>query len=240
MRNIISVSIAAVCTLIAGCSTQGSRINPLGTPKFVPQSDPGAYIETGIGENPSPALGIFLQWYVTAGAAGYNVYRSDTTDNSGNPLNFRLVTSVPLGDTTAIDVYQLTTGVKYFYALRAYASDQSLSDWSDTADISLLQRPTQISPVNGNSVDSDNVTLEWTDPTLGGWTVVRVADITASQTVWVYAFSNYYSNGSIPYNKDGNARQSLTSGHEYQWRVDRFDLGTDHQSKSAWSTFTVN
>ncbi len=139
-----SVIALGVALSIQGCTTKGTPISVLGTPKFVPQSQPDSVVETGIGQDPITG-GIFLQWYTTLGAAGYKVYRSDTIDVTNTPQSFSVVLDVAstssTDDTSAVDVSSLAAGVRYYYYLRAYLSDGNMSDPSDTINYYLLARP---------------------------------------------------------------------------------------------------
>lgn len=233
---------AAIFPVLYGCSTKGTRVYTLGTPRFVPQSSPTSVVEQGIGQDDSPAGGIFLQWYPVPGTAGFNIYRADSVDTHGSPVNFVLIGSASSADSTMIDNNSVVIGPTYYYSMKAVSPDQSLSNWSDTVSIMLLARPTLISPGLGQSISKLGIVFTWTDNTNGGSTVLRLKDIIASKYIYVSpkAFSDYRSSPSFPYDTVTTAFDSLTSGHQYQWRIDRYNIGTDQQAKSIWQTFTVN
>ena len=117
-----------------GCTPDKAPIVPLGTPRFVKQSQPDSLVETGIRQDPETA-GMRLQWYVTRGVYGYRLYRSDTSKDVGVPLSIKIVADInsssPLTDTTAVDVDCLRTGIGFFCFLRAYGQDGSLSPTPD-------------------------------------------------------------------------------------------------------------
>ena len=240
----------ATALLFQGCVKQGAPINAVGTPHFVQQSQPDSAAETGIGQDPNTG-GIFLQWYTTEGANEYRVYRSDTVDAQSNPFNFSIVgdltsTSSP-SDTATIDASLLNVGVRYYYYVKAYASDGAASVPSDTISFVLLERPQLIYPSVNAALSKGSLYFEWFDHTGGGYTVIRVKDIYLIPSVWVWVsnrFQIFETQPSKSFNFDGTAILPLTSGHSYQWRVDRFNIdGTtglpDAGSRSVWGTFSI-
>ncbi len=247
MRVFFGILVAGgLSFLVEGCTTNGVPISALGTPQFVPQSQPDSVLETGIGQDPNTA-GIFLEWYETTGAAGYKIYRADSTDVNGRPTDFlpigNVAVSSSLNDTSMIDAIGVVTGVRYYYYLRAYAADGTASNTSDTINYKMIPRPALTYPGNGNpSVDKNGLSFSWHDNTGGGYTVVRVKDITTiPQTcIWVSRrFQIFESYPAKSFDFDGVATGELISGHSYQWRVDRFDLGADEGARSVWQTFTI-
>jgi hypothetical protein len=236
---------AVLAVLTQGCVSKGSPVSQLGTPMFVPASVPDSVTESGIGQDPATG-GISLQWYTTEGAYGYKLFRSDSVDGNGNPVDFSQIANIfssgSLNDTSTIDVNSIKTGLRYFYFLRAYQADGALSAPSDTINYELLVRPVLESPPDFSVVDVHSFYLEWYDISGGGYAVMRVKDITSlpPQIVWVSKrFQDYNSYAFKSYNFDGAATDSLISGHSYQWRVDRFNPGANQGARSAWRTFTV-
>lgn len=244
-----AVFFASLVLLIIGCNPKGSPIMVLGSPHFVPQSQPDSVLETGIGQDPSTG-GIFLQWYSAVGATGYKVYRSDSTDANGYPIAFVLtgnvMSSSSLNDTSMVDVASNATGVKYYYYLRAYTPDGALSNPSDTVNYTLLDRPNLTYPVLDQTV-SLGFSLEWHDNTGGGYAVIRVRDISVTPvaSIWVSGrFQTFDTHPINPFNFDSTATGHLVSGHTYQWRVDRFNIdGTGRPfqgARSDWATFKLH
>jgi len=251
MRSLLLTLLAcALFTSMQGCATKGTPISPLGTPQFVPQSQPDSLVETGIRQDPNTG-GMFLQWYAMPSAAGYRIYRSDTANHSGTPIQFTLVgnviSSTVLNDTSMIDLASIQTGTKYYYYFRAYASDGSLSPPSDTINYTLIPQTGLSYPAANALVDQSGLHFGWVNSVSGGgYTVVRVRDVSMvpNVTVWVSArFQTFDQYPSKPFDFDSTATQQLISGHSYQWRVERFDIdGTGRPyegSTSPWSTFTV-
>jgi len=242
---ICAIGVLSLC--FVGCAPKGTPIFTLSTPHFVPQSQPRDSIETGIGQDPNTG-DIFIQWFAASGAAGYKVYRTDTTDANGIPAGFELVVdlkSTPaVKDTSYVDVNSVRTNVRYFYFVKAYASDGSMSNPSDTAHITLLDRPTLNYPGRNATVSANNLSFVWKDNTNGGSTVIRLKDISVipSVYVWISRDTLIYGGSTISaqFNFDSTAFRPLKSGDSYQWRVDRIDLNTDGQAKSIWQTFTAN
>ncbi len=248
MKIASALLLAAILVSLQGCVGKGTMISPLGKPEFLTQSPPDSVVETGIRQDPNTG-GIFLQWYQTAGASGYEIFRSDTTDLNNNPIKFTMVLNVisssALNDTSAVDGLA-ATGVRYYYYIVAVSSDGGHSVPSDTINYELIDRPTLTSPVNGTAVSSGSATFGWVNPN-GGYTVIRVEDTSAEPpaSVWVSRrFQTFALYPSYVYNFDSTATQQLVSGQTYQWRVERFDVdGTGRPyegATSAWGSFTVN
>lgn len=234
-----TVLVLGLFVSLQGCVTRGTPIVTLVAPRFVPQSQPDDSIETGISEYPN-SVAVFLQWYKTVGASGYNIFRADSGDLRGIP--FRYVGSVS-NDTTFIDNDSVVAGVRYFYLIQAYALDQTKSDFSDTVHISILSKPVLSYPVN-ITVDSSNLEFTWKDYANASYTMIRVKDVSLGYAgyVWISkVHDDWYTGSGISkaFNVDSMATGSLASGHTYQWRVDQFNLGTDEQAKSAWETFVI-
>ena len=235
--------------LFQGCTPTGSPVKVVGTAKFVPQSAPSAPVETGISQDPESG-GIFLQWYGASGIAGFKVFRSDSVTELGVPVDFSLISTVSansgLGDTSMTD-NSVTTGVEYWYYLRQYANDGTVGSPSDTIHYQLLHRPALSNPKANSVVTSGNVRFVWNDQANGGTTVIRVLDIGTVPPVYVWISKDTTFFGgtvtSANYDFDSSATSPLTSGHSYQWRVDRFifdSLGAVVSgSKSAWSSFSI-
>lgn len=238
--------ISGLSFLLQGCTMNGTPVSALGTPHFVPQSQPDSAAETGIGQDPITG-GIFLQWYTTAGAVGYKVFRSDSADVNGNPTDFTIVRDVSsfssVNDTSMVDASSIVIGVRFYYYLKAYTSDGSMSSPSDTINYSLLNRPSLSYPKSNAVVQSAGLYFNWADHTGGGYTVIRVEDITTIPETYVWVskkFQIYESYPTESFDFDSVATGSLISGHSYQWRVDRFNIGTNEGARSVWQTFTIN
>lgn len=232
-----------------GCVGKGTPIYVLGVPRFVPQSEPDSLIQSGIGQDPMTG-GIYLQWYTVNNAAGYRLYRSDTTNASGNPIDFTLIANVSAlrnsNDTSTVDENSLSAHVTYYYFLVAYSADGTSSSPSDTINFGLLERPLVRFPAANASISASGASFSWYDPTGGGYTVVRIENITRvpNVTIWVTKrFQVFDSYPVVSFDFDSTATQPLLSGNSYQWRVDRFQvnaIGRPYEgSTSPWWTFTV-
>ncbi len=246
MKGLIEFAlVSGLLVSIQGCVVNGDRVSGVGEVRFVPQSEPDSVEEAGVGQDPATG-GIFIQWYSAAGASGYNVYRSDSTDAEGHPTGFSLVGNVvsssSLNDTSIVDAISVRTGVRYYYWLKAYASDGSSSDPSDTIDFCLLDRPSPSLPGKNASVDRSDLHFQWHDNTGGGYTVIRVKDISVIPAAVIWVSRRFQVYGTAPaktFDFDSTSIARLTSGHSYQWRVDRFNPGADEGARSNWQTFTV-
>lgn len=246
-RVIKNIFVFAALVLLEGCVHEGAPISALGTPKFVPQSQPDSVVESGIGQDPNTG-GMFLQWYSVPAAAGYKLYRTDTTGVDSIPMKFHLVgevaSSTSLSDTSTVDVNSIHTGIRYYYYLRAYAADGSLSPESDTTNYMLLARPTP----DYVSAAGSNFVFVWGDRAGGGYTVLRVVDMSLfpHEYIWITPRFHIYGGSSsvVKFDFDSTATAPLLKGHTYQWRVDRFYVDSvdrpDAGSRSAWATFSIN
>ncbi|MCL4539105.1 MAG: hypothetical protein M1378_05820 [Bacteroidetes bacterium] len=244
-RSFFVLLVGGLFALVYGCRMAGAPITELGTPEFVPASQPDSIAETGIGQDPKTG-GIQLQWYTTTGAASYRIYRSDSLDPKGVPTGFKIVgnviSSASLNDTSMVDANSLRVGVRHYYYLTAHASDGSSSPPSDTIDYALLDRPGLSYPGVNAAVHEDELYFNWHDNTGGGYTVIRVRDISLvpSVTIWVSRrFQIFDTSPRKAFNFDGAAIGQLVSGHSYQWRVDRFNLGVNEGARSTWQVFTI-
>ncbi len=249
MRNHLVLFLAVgAALLMQGCITKKAPVYTLGTPHFVPQSQPDSVVESGIGQDPGTG-GIFLQWYTVTGAAGFRVYRTDSINASNLPVDFsvigNIVSSSSLNDTSMVDVTSIKSGITYYYYLRAYAADGSLSNPSDTANYLLLDRPSLRYPINGGVVDSSSADFTWINLS-GGLTVIRVQDNSVLPAVFIWVsrrFQIFDQYPRKPFDFDSVASQKLIPGHLYRWRVDRFDVDGKGRpfegSRSSWSTFSA-
>ncbi|MCL4539978.1 MAG: hypothetical protein M1378_10375 [Bacteroidetes bacterium] len=249
-RNYVISAVASLMLIFDACSQKGAPIVSLSTPHFVPQSPPDSLVETGIRQDPTTG-GIFLQWYKCEGATGYKVYRSDSLNPTGIPFEFELIRNLSysglLSDTNVSDQNSIKTGVRYYYYLVAYTSDGEESTPSDTVNYELILRPSLGYPITGSTLPISNLSFSWQDYSGGGYTVIRVVDITdiPPQTIWVTRrFQIFQSYINRPFDFDSTAVDTLTAGHSYDWRVERFDLdgsGRAYQgATSVWGWFTLN
>ncbi len=239
--------IVEFCLTLQACVTKGTSILAVGSPHFVPQSEPDAVSESGIAED-TATVGIFLQWDATWGAAGYKLYRSDTTSADSVPFDFSIVANITssLGDTSTVDRKSILIGVRYYYYLIAYGTDGSLSESSDTINYLLFNRPKLGTPVSGISVSRSLLHFSWSDPTSGGYTVIRLKDISVipPATIWVSKrFEVFEGYPDRLFDFDSTAVSDMVSGETYQWRVDRFFLNKSGRpwsgSRSVWGLFTL-
>lgn len=250
MKSTLTALFLTMCvSLTQGCKPGGSPITVLGTPRFVPQSQPDSVLEAGVGQDPGNGR-LFVQWYNTAGAAGYKLYRSDSTNTSQVPIDFSVianqVSTPPFNDSSFVDV-TAGVGTTYYYYLVVYSAEGGQSQPSDTINYRLLHRPGLISPAANAQVNPSGLYFNWHDVTSGGFTVIRVKDITniPQVVIWVSRrFSAYDAYPSRIFNFDSLATSNLIPGHIYEWRVDRFNVdgsGRPYQgARSVWTTFTVN
>ncbi|MCL5267708.1 MAG: hypothetical protein M1469_06365 [Bacteroidetes bacterium] len=246
MKKFIGIVLASWLTaIISGCKMGGAPILQFGTPRFVEMSQPDSLVETGIGQDPKTG-GIYLQWYSTIGASGYKVFRTDSLDIKGLPTGFvvvgNVISSSALNDTSMVDVSFVMTGVKYYYYIRAYASDGSQSTESDTINYTLLDRPSLSYPGVNAAVGKNGLYFSWHDNTGGGYTVIRVEDasVIPSNCVWVSKrFQLFGTSARKSFNFDSAAVGQLVNGHPYQWRVDRFNPGADEGARSIWQIFMI-
>ena len=249
MRVITVLTVAGLILSLQGCAGKGVPIGGLGRPEFVPQSPPDSVVETGIRQDPNTG-GIILQWYRMPGVLGYDIFRSDTIDSKGNPMEFTLVLNVAqnsaVNDTSALDP-SVGVGLRYFYYVSAYSSEAVHSLPSDTISYELINRPVAVYPGGKTpTVNANGLHFAWYDATGGGYTVIRVRSISVVPfvTIWVSRrFQIFHSYPSLSFNFDSTATQQLVYGDSYEWRVERFNVDASGRpyegSTSVWETFTV-
>lgn len=248
MKRLLAALILCVqIFLLQGCVQNGTPIIAIGTPRFVAQSPPDSIQETGIRQDPNTG-GIVIQWYRDPGASGYKLYRSDSLNSNGKPVDFQLrenISASGLNDTSTVDL-STGTGVKYNYYLTAYASDGSSSSPSDTISYTLLNRPVTDYPAQAATVDANGLYFIWNDFTGGGYTVIRVMDLSVvpNAVLWVTKrFQVFHTAPARYFNFDSTAAGQLVSGHSYAWRVERFDLDGSGRpfegASSLWGKFNV-
>lgn len=241
---------------IGGCSSTSPQQSPRGTSMVPYAAD--AFAEHGIRPDPdapdpdlSTSGGIIVEWHavdrsgdVGTVPAGYYLYRSDTSDFDGRPLNFKRIAQIPFspagGDTLYVD-HGVRQKVRYSYAVTVYArSDASLeSGRSDTVSFTLLERPVPTAPIGDVTLDT-NVppAFRFTTP---GVVAIQVNEVRADnetvtiRNVWRYLGPvSDFANPSVGYQGD-----SLGKGKRYRWRVDRIIQGTPQANASRWVTFSV-
>lgn len=240
--------ITGLACSLQGCVSKGKPIATMGTPQFVPQSQPDSLLETGIGQDPSTG-GIVLQWYTIQGAAGCKLYRAATTEANGMQLNFMIVGDVSssLNDTSMVDNDSITVGVNYLYYLRAYAADGALSTPSDTLQYKLMHRPELTRPIPGSIASVSGLYFQWVDHDGNGYTIIRLIDLEKVPTLCIWLTKRFRSYGGYPsrnFDFDSVAIDDVVAGRSYKWRVDRFDVDSTSQrifegSRSPWETFTA-
>ncbi len=220
-------------------------------PQWVPQSPDTAPFETGIRPWPDAALngvgGIRLEWYALdpLQIGGYRLYRADTTDSAGIPINFRELATIEYGTTaedTAFVDEAVTHWRTYYYRLHALDRSPQRREGPPSAIIhfTLEPPPIPLSPVG--AVHPDSVVFRWSNNV--GYVVLRVFEVDSTapelpgRPVWVFAGPpRDYSNPRIPYNADGRA-EPLQAGKLYRWRISRITVGRpDRGATSFWQTF---
>lgn len=242
----------ALLLLLSSCGTPTeSPPTPLEAPRWVARSADTAAFETGIRPWPEAAAngvgGIRLEWHPLdpLKVGGYRIYRSDTTDSSGRPLNFRELVTLEYGttaeDTAYVDL-SVTHWRSYFY--RVHALDRSPQRRegppSDTVRFTLEPPPVPLTPIG--AVDSDSVIFRWSNNV--GYVVIRVFEADSLnlervlRPVWVFAGVPLdYSRPQIRYNQDGRA-EPLQPGKFYRWRISRVTPGRPERgASSVWRTF---
>ena len=231
--------------LFCACKMAGPPVLQLGTPRFVEMSQPDSLDEAGIGQDPNTG-GIYLQWYSTSGAAGYKIFRSDSVDNKGLPTDFSIVGNVmsssALSDTSLVDAISFKTGIRYYYYLTAFTADGDQSTPSDTIDYVLLDRPSLSYPGLNAKVGEKELYFSWHDNTGGGYTVIRVMDVSVVPASCIWACRRFQIFDTSPrksFNFDGSAVGQLVAGHSYRWRVDRFNPGANEGARSIWQVFKL-
>ena len=107
---------------------------------------------TGLTAGPSTNISVSLTWSDTVGAAGYNVYRSATSDGTYEKVNTEPVTSTSYTDTG------LNVGNIFYYKASAYsaAGESALS-----SSITLKTFPAAPTGLDLSSNTTDSINLTW-------------------------------------------------------------------------------
>lgn len=252
-RSALAGSLAAL--VVAGCSSTSPQPKPPGT-SMVPFSG-DHFSDTGIRPDPdapdptsSSSGRIIVEWHQVDNAklegarlGGYYLYRSDTSDVNGAPLNFRRIATItggtPGGDTIYADG-DVRQGIRYSYQVSAYSkSDASLeSDRSDTVSFTLLDRPVPSMPIGDITLGATPLRFGFSSP---GMVALRLDEVLPeNETVTVDSVWRYVGqvdDFSDPHVQYGGP--ALAAGKRYRWRVDRIIQGTPQANASRWVTFSV-
>lgn len=205
--------------------------------KIYPIPDPLSEVDVGSGAVPE-VDGIKILWGSVENSIGYKIYRGEIkVDMVKFEFYHDIRERVGISDTFFIDTV-VEFRKRYFYFVRAYNRDNVEGQPSDTISFELYLKPILISPGNNSQVSADTLFFRWDDPNGGGDFVIRIKDAQTDSLIWIYSYRSF-SDFSVKFNVDSNARGNLISGRQYKWRVDRVQFGQNAGSKSNWGVFYV-
>lgn len=226
-----------ISVVLFSCSPNRESLPAPDRPKIYPVPDPLS--ESDIGSGAIPEVdGIKILWSKVTNSSGYKIYRGEMKEDK---VEFRFYFDVRaqggVSDTFFID-RNVEFRKVYYYYVSAYNRDNVESQPSDTISFELYFKPRLISPGNNSDVIADTLTFRWDDPNGGGDFVIRVKNAQTDSLIWIYSYRSF-SDFSVRFNIDSKAKESLTPGRQYKWRVDRVQFGQNAGSKSNWSVFNV-
>jgi len=226
-----------ISAVLFSCGPNRESLPAPDRPKIYPAPEPLS--ESDIGSGAIPEVdGIKILWGKVANSSGYKIYRGEM---KGDKIEFVFYSDVKaqggVSDTFFID-RNVEFRKVYYYYVRAYNRDNVESQPSDTISFELYFKPRLISPGNNSEVGADTLIFRWDDPNGGGDFVIRVKNVQTDSLIWIYSYRSF-SIFSVRFNVDSKARENLTPGRQYKWRVDRVQFGQNAGSKSNWGVFNV-
>ncbi|MBW3623933.1 MAG: S8 family serine peptidase [Armatimonadetes bacterium] len=208
---------------LSGKTVTGGRLNL--SDIIVPPTAPAA--PTNLAAVPGDNK-VSLSWTASAGATGYNVYRSTTEGvavSAENQINTTVVTDTAFSDTT------VTNGTAYFYVVTAVnlvGESANSVEVSATPDV-----PTAPSaPLNlmATAASSTQVNLSWTDNSSNeaGFNILRSTD---NVTYTVVA--------TVPVNAESYSDTGLSPETTYMYIVQAYNEAVDKGNSDSASATTL-
>jgi hypothetical protein len=256
-------AITSICVcillLLAACdTTEPTQVPP--SPSIVAfQPDP--FASSGIrpdsdapGAEDSRSGAIIVDWnpidpvlVANLQVGGYYVYRSDSINSSGRPVNFHRIRQVPVtvgGSDTAISDSTVGLNIPYHYFVSAYRrSDPSFEGPpSDTVSFTLTERPLPRAPIGDVMISAgDSLAFRFMPPTAAGLVAIEVDEVhpdderTVIRSVWRFTGRADFSDPHVTYTD-----ADLLPGRRYRWRVIKiFSQGQPLGNASRWVTFNT-
>jgi hypothetical protein len=256
----------SLASLLGACGVADSSTPPP-VPAMVPYND-DPFAKIGIRADPDapdpgdPNSGaIIVEWHridpatlVNIRIGGYYLYRSDTRDAKGTPINFTRITRIAVSIAADDSVYQ-DTDVKqetvYSYYVTSFnRSDESQeSKPSDTVSFILSKRPVPTYPITDSIPlpPSSPLSFQFGPPLAGGIIAIEVNRVQPENELVlinnVWSASNINAGFESPEVFFDPGRATLETGARYRWRVVKyFPLypgQIPYGNSSRWVTFTL-
>ncbi|MCR5663790.1 MAG: InlB B-repeat-containing protein [Oscillospiraceae bacterium] len=119
-----------------------------------------------------------LSWQASAGAAGYNVYRSLSADGSYEKLN-----ASPVTGTVYTDNRSGSAGTRFYYRVSAVSGERESACGRTVSQVSRCQRPTGLT---ARAHSNGSVTLSWEAPLVkGSVSAYRIYVWDGDRFVWI-------------------------------------------------------
>ena len=228
--------------IILHCKNQllDDEIQP--TPvQWIPTVDDTCRIERGIDAVPE-GTAIYLEWLPSDEdiVRGYEIYRS--ASRKGGYQIVADQTILTQFDSLYID-YGVTNNNRYYYFIKAVSDAGITSNPSDTVDYKLIEKAVFLSIQQG--VSPSKPLFQWKDPTnwqASPYYVIRLISAISGDYIWISQVNPQFGSEfqQIPYNEDGTAvMDSLTSGVDYNWRIDISGSENHCGSESQWIQFQL-
>jgi hypothetical protein len=131
--------------------------------------------------------------------------------------------------------------VRYYYTVTAIDGEGGRSLPSDTLSYRLIQKAQDLKP---QAACGDVPDFSWRDDNLphAASFIVRVRDKANGTTVWLSTVLSAYNGGeeAVLFNADGTASPGrLTTGRNYEWRVDIVGNESRSGSESPWVSIQI-
>ena len=148
---------------------------------------------------------VTLKWKRVSGAAGYYIYRVNTTDNT-----LKKIATVTSGKTTSVKVKKLSNGTKYTFSVSAYKkSGKKKVEGKKSSYVSVTPRAAKpsVPSVKISSCSDEKVVLKWN----------KVSKATGYEVFQKNASGKYVSIGTTK--KTSVTIKNLENGKSYQFKV---------------------
>ena len=146
---------------------------------------------------------VTLKWKRVSGAAGYYIYRVNTTDNT-----LKKIATVTSGKTTSVKVKKLSNGTKYTFSVSAYKkSGKKKVEGKKSSYVSVTPRAAKpsVPSVKISSCSDEKVVLKWN----------KVSKATGYEVFQKNASGKYVSIGTTK--KTSVTIKNLENGKSYQF-----------------------
>jgi hypothetical protein len=163
---------------------------------------------------------ITLKWGKVSGAAGYRVYRYNSSTKEWETLK-----TISSGSTVSYKDSTAKAGKIYYYKVRAYKKDGSSKVWgTSSSNFTALTKCSQVK-ISSASATKNTVTLKWDKVNSSGYEIQQY-DSSAKKWVKVKTVSSSTTSYKI---------SKLKKGTTYKFRVRAYKTKGDQTKYGSWS-----